>query len=61
MLRAGFLYSTDGNDYYWYDKTAAKAWESEGADKPEQTVGDDLPPAPYLEGLKPYFEIGIKF
>ncbi|MCF7911299.1 MAG: PEGA domain-containing protein [Candidatus Cloacimonetes bacterium] len=62
MLRAGFLYfCIDGNDYYWYDKSAANAWETEGANKPEPIIGDDLPPVPYLEGFKPYFGIGIRF
>jgi PEGA domain len=62
MLRAGLLFMcTDGNDYYWYNRSGADAWESDGADKPEQIIGDDLPPEPYLEGFKPYFGIGIRF
>jgi len=62
MLRAGLLFMcTDNNDYYWYDKTAAEAWESEEADKPVQIDGEDLPPVTYLKGVKPYFGIGIRF
>ncbi|MCF7911300.1 MAG: PEGA domain-containing protein [Candidatus Cloacimonetes bacterium] len=62
MLRAGLLYfCIVGTDYHWYNKSAVKAWESEGADKPEPIIGDNLPPEPYLEGFKPYFGIGIRF